>query len=99
MAAATGIGSRSAGTALIEMIRGVSWGDVVGLAGFEPAASCSQSKRASQAALQPADKRWYRTGQPCPEAPRRGGPGPDGLLPVGPPHALGLRTLLLCRQP
>ena len=27
--------------------------ETVGLAGFEPAASCSQSKRANQAALQP----------------------------------------------
>src|ERR1017187_7000742 len=30
-------------------------GCTVGLAGFEPAASCSQSKRANQAALQPAE--------------------------------------------
>jgi hypothetical protein len=30
--------------------------DVVGMAGFEPAASCSQSRRANQAAPHPADR-------------------------------------------
>ncbi|MDQ1240550.1 MAG: hypothetical protein QG577_2736 [Thermodesulfobacteriota bacterium] len=32
------------------------WWNVVGVAGFEPAASCSQGTRANQAALHPAVK-------------------------------------------
>jgi hypothetical protein len=38
----------------------------VGLAGFEPATSCTQSTRASQAALQPADKRMVADPGPWP---------------------------------
>ena len=41
---------------MLRMNSRMTWQCLVGLAGFEPAASCSQSKRASQAALQPADK-------------------------------------------
>jgi FAD/FMN-containing dehydrogenase len=37
-----------------------SWSDLVGMAGFEPAASCSQSRRANQAALHPGAAYWDR---------------------------------------
>jgi hypothetical protein len=41
--------------------------DLVGMAGFEPAASCSQSRRANQAAPHPADRSVaYRPACCCP---------------------------------
>ena len=41
--------------------------DLVGMAGFEPAASCSQSRRANQAAPHPADRSVaYRPACYCP---------------------------------
>jgi hypothetical protein len=46
---------------------------MVGLAGFEPAASCTQSRRASQAALQPVP------GHECSGRPRRDGHGYPSL--------------------
>ena len=44
--------------------------DLVGMAGFEPAASCSQSRRANQAAPHPADRSVaYRPACYCPGRP------------------------------
>ena len=41
--------------------------ELVGMAGFEPAASCSQSRRANQAAPHPADRSVaYRPASYCP---------------------------------
>src|SRR5262249_32029316 len=68
--------------------------DLVGMAGFEPAASCSQSRRANQAAPHPADRSVaYRpTGYrlSVATAPSDGAYLRDVYLPVGPSPAVAV---------
>jgi hypothetical protein len=65
------------------------WSDLVGMAGFEPAASCSQSRRANQAAPHPVEPNVaYRPRRQHP----RGGGSP---VRTDPPDALACPGSLL----